>query len=182
LLRTRRLWRKFRMIWLKMAWGLSGQKIRIGRGTSVEFGAILRCHRGGSITIGNRCHIHKGAQILSYGGDIIIGDKFTLNPYAILYGHGGLQIGDNVLIAAHTVIIPANHVFERADIPIKAQGLTKEGIRIGSDVWLGNGVSVLDGVTIGDGSVIGAGAVLTKSTSPYGLYVGVPARRVRDRT
>lgn len=170
------------MIWLRIAWVLNGQKIQIGRDASVEFGAILRCHHGGSITIGKRCRIHKGAQVLTHGGEIIIGDNLILNPYAILYGHGGFQIGDNVLIAAHTVVLPANHVFERTDIPIKAQGLTKEGIRIGSDVWLGSGVRVLDGVTIGDSCVIGAGAVLTKSTRPRGLYVGVPARRVRDRT
>ena len=30
------------------------------------------------------------------------------------------------------------------------------------------------------GGVIGAGAVVTKSTEPNGLYLGVPAKRVRD--
>jgi acetyltransferase-like isoleucine patch superfamily enzyme len=42
-------------------------------------------------------------------------------------------------------------------------------------------VIVLDGVNIGDGSVIGAGAVVTKSTEPYGVYVGNPARKVKQR-
>ena len=39
--------------------------------------------------------------------------------------------------------------------------LTKGGIRIGDDVWLGAGVIVLDGVTIGRSSVVGAGSVVT---------------------
>jgi len=36
-------------------------------------------------------------------------------------------------------------------------------------------------VTVAKGCILGAGGVLTKSTEPYGLYVGVPARRLRDR-
>lgn len=134
MIRTRKLRRRFRMLFLRFVWTVTGQKIRIGRDSDVEFGATLRCHGGGSIVIGRRCRIHKGAQILTHGGDIVIGDKLTLNAYSILYGHGGLRIGNSVLIAAHTVVIPANHVFERTNIPIKAQGLTKQGIRIGSDV------------------------------------------------
>lgn len=39
----------------------------------------------------------------------------------------------------------------------------------------------LKGVTVAEGCVIGAGTVLTKSTHPYGIYVGVPGRRVSER-
>ena len=39
---------------------------------------------------------------------------------------------------------------------------------------------ILGGVTIAPGCVIGAGAVVTRSTERDGVYVGVPARRVRD--
>ena len=98
-----------------------------------------------------------------------------------MYGHGNLIIGDYVRIAAHAVLIPANHNYQRADVKIHEQGLTKEGIEIKDDVWIGLGVYVLDGVTIADGCVIGAGSVVTKSTEPYGVYVGNPARRVKDR-
>jgi len=42
-------------------------------------------------------------------------------------------------------------------------------------------VIVLDGVNIANGSVIGAGSVVTKSTEPYGVYVGNPARKMKQR-
>ena len=55
------------------------------------------------------------------------------------------------------------------------------GVRIGDGCWLGAaaGVIVLPGVTIGPGCLISAGPVVTKDTEPNGIYVGIPARRVR---
>lgn len=52
---------------------------------------------------------------------------------------------------------------------------------IEKDVWIGANVTILKGVTVAEGCVIGAGTVLTKSTHPYGIYVGVPGRRVSER-
>lgn len=54
-------------------------------------------------------------------------------------------------------------------------------VKIGSDVWIGAGVMILDGVDIADGSVIAAGSIVTKSTEPFGIYVGAPARMIRKR-
>lgn len=71
---------------------------------------------------------------------------------------------------------PMNHVFADPDTPIRLQGETASGIRIGRDVWIGTSVKVLDGVEIGDGCVVGAGSVVTKSLPPYCVAVGVPAK------
>ena len=38
-----------------------------------------------------------------------------------------------------------------------------------------------DGVTIAKGCVIGANAVVTKDTEPFGIYVGVPAKKIKNR-
>ena len=54
-----------------------------------------------------------------------------------------------------------------------------KGIVIEDDVWIGSGVKILDGVVIGKGCVIGANAVVTKSTESYGVYVGVPAHKIK---
>jgi acetyltransferase-like isoleucine patch superfamily enzyme len=56
-----------------------------------------------------------------------------------------------------------------------------KGIVIEDDVWIGAGARILDGVTIARGSVIGAGSVVTKSTQPYSIVVGVPAKIVSSR-
>jgi acetyltransferase-like isoleucine patch superfamily enzyme len=116
------------------------------------------------------------------GGHIRLGYRCRVNPYSILYGHGGLSIGDYVRIAAHCVIVPANHGIALDEGLIAEQPMSKRGIRIGNDVWLGAGVRVLDGSVIGDGCVVAAGAVVRGELEPYGIYAGVPARLVRRRS
>ncbi len=54
-------------------------------------------------------------------------------------------------------------------------------IDIGNDVWIGEGVSILEGVRIGDGAIIGAASLVNKDIEPYGVYAGVPARKLRSR-
>jgi len=136
----------------------------------------------GRIIIGRQCQIHTGVILATYGGAIEIGDRVSINPYSVLYGHGGLRIGSNTLIAAHTVLIPANHNFAACDLPIREQGLTVKGIRIASNVWIGAGVRILDGVTVGSGAVLAAGAVVTTDVAPGLVVGGVPARPLRRRT
>jgi acetyltransferase-like isoleucine patch superfamily enzyme len=118
---------------------------------------------------------------MTYGGDIILGDHCTVNPYTILYGHGGLKAGNFVRIAAHCVVIPANHSFESTELPIGLQKATEKGIEIGDDVWIASGVQILDGVQIGQGAVIGAGAVVVKNIPAFSVNVGVPARTIKMR-
>lgn len=52
---------------------------------------------------------------------------------------------------------------------------------IESDVWVGDGVVIMPGVRIATGSVIAANAVIARDTEPYGIYAGLPARRIRQR-
>jgi len=63
-------------------------------------------------------------MILTYGGDITIGDNCSVNPFTIVYGHGGTRIGNGVRIAAHTVIIPAHHNVVSDGQPLYLSGTT----------------------------------------------------------
>lgn len=155
--------------------------VKIGAKTVLNGGISLNTKYGGSIKIGENCRLLKGCQLLTYGGNIVLGNCCSVNPYTVLYGQGGLIIGNNVRIAAHCVIIPSNHNFSDRTRPITEQGTTDKGIRIEDDVWIGCGVRILDGVTISTGCVIAAGSVVTKSTVPYGVYAGVPAKLIKMR-
>jgi acetyltransferase-like isoleucine patch superfamily enzyme len=155
---------------------------RTGENAIVMRGAMLNREYGGAIDIGPGTVVHRGAMLIPMGGFIRLGFRCRVNPYSILYGNGGLTIGDYVRIAAHCVIVPANHGIALDGGLIAEQPLSKQGIRIGNDVWLGAGVKVLDGAVIGDGCVVGAGAVVRGELEPYGIYAGVPAKLVRRRT
>lgn len=49
-------------------------------------------------------------------------------------------------------------------------------IKIGNDVWIGEGVRILPNRNIGDGAIIGAGAVVAEDVPPYSVEIGNPAR------
>lgn len=154
---------------------------RIGYGCSISNGVIMATNSGGSITIGDGTEVLKGVVIMTYGGMISIGRWCSINPYAVIYGHGGVCIGDNVLIAAHCVIIPSNHKYSDPNKLIRLQGESKKGIIIEDDVWLGAGSVILDGVKIGRGSVVAAGSVVRMDVPPYSVVAGVPAKVIKSR-
>jgi acetyltransferase-like isoleucine patch superfamily enzyme len=176
----KRLRRGTRRLYTLAYAGLVGAKT--GENAIVMRGAVLNREYGGSISIGPGTVIHRGAMLLPLGGFIRLGYRCRVNPYSVLYGHGGLTIGDHVRIAAHCVIVPANHGIALDGELIAEQPMSKRGIRIGNDVWLGAGARVLDGAVIGDGCVIGAGAVVRGELESHGIYAGVPAKLVGRRT
>lgn len=59
--------------------------------------------------------------------------------------------------------------------------VSKGGVTIGNDVWIGFGATILSGVSIGNGAVIGAKAVVARNVPDYAIVVGNPARVVRQR-
>jgi maltose O-acetyltransferase len=114
------------------------------------------------------------------GRDLEIGDYFSSGKYNYFSG-GPIRIGDNVRMANFVMLETTGHYFDDVAQPIRMQGIHEDPILIGNDVWIGNRAIILGGVTIGDGSVIGAGAVVTKSTPPYSIVAGNPARVIGKR-
>jgi acetyltransferase-like isoleucine patch superfamily enzyme len=158
-----------------------GRRITIHPSSEISMRSVIRTDGGGSISIGKNCEIHPFAMVLTYGGDIHIGDNCSVNPFAIVYGHGGVRIGNGVRIAAHTVIIPANHNPPSEGVPLHMSGTRGKGIVIDDDVWLGTGARILDGVHISRHAIVGAGSVVTKSVPENATVAGVPALLIKQR-
>lgn len=158
-----------------------GSDVEIGPGSTVSPTARLETNGGGTIRLGARNQVARNALLQTWGGSIVTGDRVGFGPNNVIYGHGGLTIGDDTIIAAGVVIIPANHVFADPRTPIIEQGETRVGVAIGRDVWIAANVTILDGVTVGDGAVIAAGAVVNTDVDPLAVVGGVPARRISTR-
>lgn len=129
----------------------------------------------GQITVGENAWLETGVVLHAFGGQIRIGKDAFLGPFSVVYGHGGVEIGDACLIAMHCRILSSNHTLAPFGTDIRSQPDDLRPTRIGRDVWLGAGVTVLGGVTIEDGCVVGAGAVVTKDLPPGAIAMGVPA-------
>lgn len=161
---------------------LMKNKVFIGKENRIHKSVHISNIGQGQIKIGDNNEILNGCLLMTYGGSIHIGSNCSINPYTIIYGHGkGVKIGNNVLIAGHCLIIPANHIFSRTDIPINQQGTASKGIEIEDDVWIGAGCRILDGVKIARGTIVAAGSVVNKSTIPYSVIGGVPAKLIKMR-
>jgi acetyltransferase-like isoleucine patch superfamily enzyme len=179
---------KLRLQWRKLGWARARRRARRGPG-HVELGAQVRIDpsaaivagRGERVVVGDGCKIGRGALLATQGGWIEVGAETTVQPYCVLYGHGGLRIGSYVRIATHVVVIPANHLFDDPTRPIASQGETREGVVIEDDVWIGAHATILDGCRIGRGAVVAAGAVVTRDVPEFAVVAGVPARVVKTR-
>jgi len=160
------------------------EKVHLGSGVRIHEMVYINGQSDRGVTIDDGCDVRYGAYIDGWKGvGIEIGSNCFVGPFAVIQGQGGVSIGDNCLIAGHTYIVSASHVFDTPSIPIRKQGETAVGVKIGSDVWLGAGSIVLDGVEVGDGCVIGAGSVVTRSLPSMSVAYGAPAkvRRVRGQ-
>lgn len=109
-----------------------------------------------------------------------IGDNSGIGEYSEIYGD--VRIGNDVMMGTNCIIYTRNHAFDRTDIPMCKQGFsTVKPVIVEDDVWIGGRVTILPGVTIGTGSILAAGAVVTKSTPPYSIVGGNPAKVIKYR-
>jgi acetyltransferase-like isoleucine patch superfamily enzyme len=173
---------------LRMASRLArAQRLGVQLGSNCRLGAHVvfdlggRGNRPGEISIGEQGWIEQGAILWAFGGHIRMGRSVYLGQYSVIYGHGGVEIGDETLISMHCCIVSSNHTIPARDRIIQREPDILLPTKIGKDVWLGAGVKVLGGVTIGDGCVVGAGAVVTKDLPSYSIAFGVPAMVVGQR-
>lgn len=133
------------------------------------------------IFIGRGTKIHPFGIIESVGGYIDIGEDCSIKEYCLLYGTGGIEIGNFVRIAPRVSIIAENHNMRDPNIPIYRQEISYKGIKIGDDIWIGANCVILDGIQIGSYSVIGAGSVVTCNIPSYSIAMGNPAIVKRRR-
>jgi acetyltransferase-like isoleucine patch superfamily enzyme len=92
------------------------------------------------------------------------------------------KIGAYTMFAPRVAVVGGDHIWDVVGTPTQFTGRpVQEVTSIGRDVWIGYGAIISRGITIGDGAIIGAGSVVTKDVPAYEVWIGVPARKLRDR-
>lgn len=129
--------------------------------------------------IGSRVLVRQ--HVFFDSNSVFIGDGSFINRFCSFQdgGHNAtLKIGKEVRIGPNCIFLGATHKF--GDSRRRAMGAYVGNVIIEDGCWLGGNVTVLPGVTIKKGCIIGAGAVVTKDTEPDGVYVGIPAKRIKS--
>lgn len=151
-----------------------GKNLRLGRNVS------LIVEKNAYLEIGDNVYIGASSYIKCYGGQLIIGDNVSINAHAFINACGGVKIEKDTRIGAKFTCIASNHIFSDRNILMRKQGVSKKGIKVGSNNWLGASVTILDGVVITNNCVIAAGSIVNKPLEMEGIYAGVPAKLKRN--
>jgi acetyltransferase-like isoleucine patch superfamily enzyme len=191
----RGLWLK---TWLKRSEGLiligrqvavhNPQYISIGRNFVAEDYCEIQGLSKNGIAFGEHVTIGRFAMIRPsgyYGREVGVGLRVgnfsNIGPYCYIGCSGLIEIGNNVLMAPRVSLFAENHNFDRLDVTIMSQGVSRSSIIIEDDCWLASNSIILAGVSVGHGSVIAAGSVVTKNVEPYSIMAGIPARVIGYR-
>ncbi|HOO74614.1 MAG TPA: DapH/DapD/GlmU-related protein [Tepiditoga sp.] len=155
---------------------------------------------GNNVTIGASCVIYRGLVIsdsvfigdlasvredVSIGKNTIIGKGVTVENKTFIGNYVKIEteayvtamstIEDYCFIAPEVTFTNDNFLGRTEDRKKFFKGpVVKKGARIGANS------TILPGITIAEDSLIAAGSVVTKNTAPGKIYLGVPAREIRN--
>ena len=125
--------------------------VKVGKGT---YGLLHVTSYGVGdefLSIGDYCSIAQGVKFI-LGGEHAL-DTITTYPFERIYV-------DNESIETFS---------------------TKGKIIMENDVWIGSDALILSGVKLSQGTVVAAGSVVTKSSEPYSVIGGNPAKLIKKR-
>ena len=159
------------------------RRIHLGHGARIARNVALRANSAlePGIAIGDQCNVQDGALLNASEGFVHVGDRSWIGPFCVIYGNGGVRVGRDVMIAAHSCITSVGHRHDMLHVPMMAEGIEVGPVTIEDDVWIGMNCTVLPGVTIGRGAIVAAGAVVRSNVAPFTIVGGVPAREIGRR-
>lgn len=155
---------------------------KIGEDVRIHSTAIIK--RPGLVSLGSHIAIDQGAYI---SVSAYIGDYVHIAPYVCIIGGecADLLMGDFTNIAAGCKIVCAGEDFTAGMlnpiVPPQYRNIINKPVIMKRFSAMGVNSVVLQGVIMAEGSVLGANSLLTKSTEPWTIYVGSPARPVKIR-
>jgi acetyltransferase-like isoleucine patch superfamily enzyme len=111
----------------------------------------------------------------SYGYNMNVGDNVVIHRHVLMDDRGGIDIGDGSSVSDFANVYSHSHNIVDGRIVYLPKTVIGKGARITYHA------TILAGTHVADDSMIGTSAVLTKSTEPHWVYVGVPARKIKEK-
>lgn len=163
-----------------------------------------KLERLGFKSLGNNVLVSDKASIYNHS-EIQIGDYSRIDDFCVISGK--VSIGRNVHIAVFCNVAGGEkgifiedfaglaygcHVFSQSDdysgrsltnptVPDQFKKETKAAITICKHSLVGTSSIIFPGVTLAEGTSVGAMSIVTKSTEPWSVYFGIPAKKIKDR-
>ena len=125
------------------------------------------CILSGKISLGS--YIHISAYTALYGGDvgIVMKDFSGISSRCAVYA-----ISDDYSGAAMT----------NAMVPEQFRDVIGDPVVLEPHVIVGSGSTVMPNVIIGKGTAVGSMSFVNRNLDEWGVYAGVPCRRIKERS
>ena len=140
----------------------NAEQIEIGDNSRIDDFCVV----SGQIKIGSYCHVTPMCLLAGGEKGIYLEDFCTLAYGVKIFSQSDDYSGETMVNS----LIPKQYKNEK-----------KEPVILKRQVIVGAGSMVMPGVTIAEGCSIGAMSLINKNTEPYGIYLGTPAIRIKDR-
>jgi len=112
----------------------------------------------------------------SYGYNMHVGDDVVVHRHVLLDDRGGIELGNGASVSDFANVYSHSHDIVDGRIVRTPRTVIGTGARITYHA------TILAGTTVAEDSMVGAGSILTKDTKPHWVYVGVPAKPVREKS
>lgn len=155
--------------------------------------------------IGKNVTIYEPVTIIK-PDSIVMKSNIIISEYSFFFGGLGLYVGNFVHIATQSCIIGGGYciledfvglstgvrlitgsddysgnALTNPTVPNEFRNVNHSFIHCKRHSLLATNVVVHPGVTIGEGAVAASGSVVTKDLEPWSVYMGIPARKVKER-
>lgn len=157
---------------------------KYGYNVKISRNAIL--YNPDELEVGNNVRIDDFTTI---SGKVVIGDYVHIAQFCGLYGGTkGIIMDDFSGLSARVVIYATSNDYSgesltNPTVPMKyKKGDTNANVHLCKHVIVGTTSVVLPGVVIGEGCSIGAMSMISKDCDPWGIYVGCPTKRIKERS
>lgn len=114
-----------------------------------------------------------------------LGKYSEITWHVLVEGASFVHIGDRCFIGPGTKILGSTYKFDGyysvQHLPEGASEVRYGGVTIKDDAYIGANCIIMPGVTIGEGALVGAGSFVNKDVEPWSIYIGSPAKKIRDR-
>jgi len=161
-----------------MGFAALGADLRISDRASI-YGAA-RISLGDHVRIDDFCVVSAGE------GGVVIGQHVHVAVYSLLIGAGRIVLGDFANISSRVSIYSSSDDYSGASltnptVPDAYKLVHHAPVTVARHVIIGSGSVVLPGVTVGEGAAVGALSLVREDCSAFGIYGGIPARKIGDR-
>ena len=155
-------------------------------GENVLVSRLASIHNASNIKLGSNIRIDDFCVLSSGTGGISIGNYVHIAIYSSIMGDGQVVMDDFSCLSSRVAVYSSNDDYSGLSltnplVPQQFRGVISKEVYIGKHVVVGSGCVILPGVRLEQGAAIGALSLVTRSCEEFGVYVGVPAKKIKNR-